>query len=112
MADRFDWLGDDERVRQVHFHPKHIPIAGSPFWDYDRLLLDFIPGPKGTVGQVIVRDDIEFNFLCTTFGELLAKIAQGLDDGTVVISQTTYDSELEYRAPNGTRPIRDYKFFA
>jgi cell wall assembly regulator SMI1 len=112
MAERFDWTGDDERVRQVHFHPKHIPVAGSPFWDYDRLLLDFIPGPKGTAGQVIVRDDIEFVFLCTTFGELLAKTAQGLEDGTIVVSPTTYDSALEYRAAGSPKPIREYRYFA
>ena len=112
MADRFDWLGDDERVRQVHFHPKHVPIAGSLFWDYDRLLLDFIPGSAGTSGQVIVRDDISFNFLAPSFGELLAKIANGLEDGTIVVSHTSYDSELEYRAPNSTKRIREYKYFA
>ena len=112
MAVRFDWVGDDERVRQVHFHPKHIPIAGSPFWDYDRLLLDFIPGPKGTAGQLIARDDIEFEFLTPSFGDLLAKIAKGLEDGTIAVSQTTYDSELVFHAPNSTKPISEYKYFA
>ncbi len=111
MAVRFDWVGDDERVRQVHFHPKHIPIAGSPFWDYDRLLLDFIPGPLGAAGQVIARDDIEFEFLASTFGDLLAKIAKGLEDGTIVVSQTTYDSELVFRAPSSAKPISEYKYF-
>ena len=111
MAVRFDWVSDDERVRQVHFHPKHIPIAGSPFWDYDRLLLDFIPGPLGAAGQVIARDDIEFEFLTSTFGDLLAKIAQGLEDGTIVVSQTTYDSELVFRAPSSAKPISEYKYF-
>jgi cell wall assembly regulator SMI1 len=112
MEERFEWLSDDERVRQVHFHPKHIPIAGSLFWDYDRLLLDFIPGPSGTVGQVIARDDISFVFLAPSFGALLAKIADGLENGTIVVSHTTYDSELEYRAPNSKKQIREYQYFA
>ena len=109
---RFDWVGDDERVRQVHFHPKHVPIGGSPFWDYDRLLLDFVPGPQGTAGQVIARDDIEFEFLTPSFGDLLAKIAKGLEEGTIAVSQTTYDSELVFHAPNSTKPISEYKYFA
>ncbi len=112
MTKRFDWLSGDERVRQVHFHPKHIPIAGSPFWDYDRLILDFVPGPKGTAGQVIARDDIEFAFICTTFGDLLTKIADGLEDGSIVVGATTYDSALEFRAPGGTKQISEYKYFA
>ncbi len=112
MAVRFDWVGDDERVRQVHFHPKHIPIGGSPFWDDDRLLLDFVPGPQGTAGQVIARDDIEFEFLTPSFGDLLAKIAKGLEEGTIAVSQTTYDSELVFHAPNSTKPISEYKYFA
>ena len=111
MAERFDWLDDSERVRQVQLHPKHIPIAGSPYWDYDRLMLDFIPGPEGSAGQVIARDDIELEYLCTTFGDLLARTAQALEDGTAVVTKSTYASELGYRAPNGKKAVDHYDFF-
>ena len=47
---RFGWLDDGRRVRQVHFHPKHVAFAGSSYWDYGRLLFDFVPGPEGARG--------------------------------------------------------------
>lgn len=41
--------------RMVHYlwHPRRIPIAGNPWWDQDNTYLDFIPGPKGTPGQLV-----------------------------------------------------------
>jgi cell wall assembly regulator SMI1 len=63
--------------------PAHIPIAGSPYWDYDRLLLDFHPGPAGAAGQVIGRSDIDHVFVAETFGALLAHLAQQLEDGSL-----------------------------
>lgn len=84
LATRIEWLDPTHRVHQVHLHPKQIPIAGSPFWDYDRLLLDFVPGPEGWPGQVIGRADIDFVFVAQSFGALLAHIAKRLDDGSLV----------------------------
>ena len=68
--ERFEWLDKGGCVRQVHFHPQQIPIAGSTHWDYDRLLLDFVPGPNGRSGQVIARYDVELAFLCGSFREV------------------------------------------
>ncbi len=73
------------RVRQVHLHPRQIPFAGSPFWDYDRLLFDFAPGPKGTVGQVIARSDIDFKFVARSFTEFLALAAKELESGATTV---------------------------
>lgn len=83
LAERSEWLDRSGRVRQAHFHPRQIPIAGSRFWDYGRLLIDLAPGPNGTEGQVIARDDIELTWLAPSFRVLLAMIARDLEDGTL-----------------------------
>jgi hypothetical protein len=36
--ERYEWLDQGGCVRQVHFHPQQIPIAGSTFWDFRELL--------------------------------------------------------------------------
>lgn len=97
---RFEWLDDSERVRQVHLHPKQIPIAGSTYWDYGRLLIDYVPGPAGTAGQIIARDDIDLRFIAPSFGVLLSKIATGLEDGTTVV--TEHDGQFDL-APKKTQ---------
>lgn len=78
------FFNEDETVLQAQFHPRHIPIGGSPYWDYDRLLLDLTPGPKGHAGQLILRVDTEHELLCADFRTLLSLTAQGLEDGTIV----------------------------
>jgi cell wall assembly regulator SMI1 len=45
---------DRERIRYFVFHPQRVTIAGARFLDYDNFLIDGIPGPAGTVDQVIV----------------------------------------------------------
>lgn len=112
MAERMDWLDDAQRVRQVHLHPRHVPIAGSKYWDYGRLLVDYIPGPAGQEGQIIARDDVEHEYVCASFGELLARTADGLEEGRIVVEKRDYDSELVYLAKKGGRTITPAKFFA
>lgn len=87
MAQRLDWLDDGKRVRQVHLHPQHIPFAGSRYWDYGRLLLDFIPGPKGTTGQVIARDDIDFVFVSPSYGAFLEQVVKQLESGKFKVTK-------------------------
>ena len=110
---RMDWLDKSKRVRQVHYHPRQIPIAGSTYWDYDRLLLDYIPGPAGHEGQIIARQDIYLELLCGSFGELLEKIARGLERGTIGIGPRVDDHvEMEFLSPRSRKPIRVSKYFA
>lgn len=85
-SDAFDLLDKSKRVRQEFLHPRHIPFAGIPsHWDYARLMLDFVPGAKGTEAQVIARDDIDLLFIAPSFAGLLAQTAKGLEDGSVVV---------------------------
>lgn len=110
---RFEWLSKDERVRQVHFHPRHVPIAGTRFWDHGRLLLDGIPGPAGTLGQVIVRQEGEFCALVPSFAELLHRTAEGLERGTLILEPTEHGPIApRYMASRRRKPIPPHRFFA
>lgn len=111
MRSRMDWLDDGQRVRQVHLHPRHIPVAGSKYWDYGRLLLDFEPGPRGAAGQVIARDDVDFVFVVPSFGELLARTARGLEAGTIVVQPGGDSLELRYLARPGGKPVAPDRYF-
>lgn len=91
---RIEWLDDSRRVRQVHYHPRHVPFAGTPYWDYGRLMFDFVPGPDGHEGQVIARVDVDFRFLCGSFGELLERTASGLEEGTIALERDDYGQVL------------------
>lgn len=81
LKERADWYDTSNRVRQIHLHPRQVPFAGSPYWDYDRLLFDFAPGPVGTEGQVIARQDVEFKWVAATFTELLERTVRELETG-------------------------------
>jgi cell wall assembly regulator SMI1 len=112
---RFEWLDPAGRARQVHFHPRQIPIAGSPDWDYDRLLLDFVPGPNGTPGQVIARCDIEIVCLCSSFSALLEQTVRGLEAGRIVCAPPAalLEGKLEMQcvSPRAKKPIGPFGYF-
>jgi len=109
---RFDWLSDDKSVRQVHMHPKHIAFAGSTYWDYSRLLFDFIPGPNGTMGQVIARDDVDFELLAPSFSDLLERITSGLEKGTIQVVKGPYkQSVVEYSKPKSKKRMSAREYF-
>lgn len=114
--ERFEWLDKSGRARQCHFHPGQVPIAGSTYWDYDRLLLDFVPGPNGSQGQVIGRRDIELFFLCQDFATLLDRTATGLARGTAGFVDGPHElgglPEIVYRSPRAKKPVSPQAFFA
>lgn len=113
---RYEWLDKRRCTRQVHFHPKQIPIAGSPFWDYDRLLLDFVPGPEGRVGQVIARFDVELAVVTSSWRELLEKTLAGLETGRIRWetrgAELGGELEIVYLGPRSKKPITPWKYFA
>lgn len=113
--ERWEWLDSGECTRQVHFHPKHIPIAGSRFWDYERLLLDFVPGPKGRPGQVIARADVEFVIVAKSWREVMEKTVSGLENGRIRLDPLPPEIgsgwEIEYLSPRAKKPMPMWKFF-
>lgn len=113
MKERFEWLDDSNRVRQVDLHPKQVPIAGSPFWDYGRLLIDFVPGPEGREGQIIARDDINLVFVCDSFEQLVHRTAEGLENGSITVEPTEHDSGLVYWAGKRTKKrVQPWAYFS
>jgi cell wall assembly regulator SMI1 len=61
-------------VREVYLSRMWIPFAG--FYSTDYFALDFDPGPKGTVGQVILFSTDEATRTCVapSFDEFLSKM--------------------------------------
>lgn len=111
--ERFDVLDSAERVRQVHYHPKHIPIAGSAYWDYDQLLIDLAPGANGTAGQIIARFGVNFIYVCRSFEDFLTRYADGLESGRIISGGFAYDNvvEMVFVSPRAKKPIAPPKFF-
>jgi cell wall assembly regulator SMI1 len=113
--ERLDWLGPDGCVRQVFWHPDRLVFAGSPHWDYDQMLLDFVPGPNGTAGQLVARSDVEFVRLCSSFGDFLQQYADGLESGRIVAGAPMAWAgdwvSMEYRSPRKVKRIWATDFF-
>jgi cell wall assembly regulator SMI1 len=112
LAETSGLLDEEGRVRQVYLHPGHIPFAGSPHWDYDRLCLDHAPGPGGSDGQVIARVDIDLVYVAPSLGALLDAIAGGLADGTIEVSDAGDRHELLFVTPEGKEPIPSSTWWA
>lgn len=113
--ERLDWLDRDGCVRQVFWHPDRIVFAGSPHWDYDQMILDFVPGPNGTEGQLIARSDLDLFRLCSGFGDFLRQYADGLGSGRIVagtpMAWASGWMPMEYRSPRKAKRIRATDFF-
>lgn len=113
--ERLDWLDDAGCVRQVLWHPDRMAFAGSPHWDYDQMLLDFVPGPKGTAGQLIARSDVELFRLCADFGGFLSQYAAGLEAGRIVpgapMDWASGWIPMEVRSPSKSKTIRPTDYF-
>jgi cell wall assembly regulator SMI1 len=110
-----DWLDEADRTHQVHFHPRRIAFAGSLWWDYDLLLFDFDPARAGRTGQIIIRRAGEFSYVCETWHQLLERVAAGLDNGRIVLTETGPSLSNHVRpaflSANGT-PVDYATFFA
>lgn len=103
-----DVFDEARRVRQCYWDPRWIPIAGSTYWDYDRLLLDMHPGPEGNEGQVIVRWSGQAVYLCASFGELMERTAEGMTSGRIVMAK----GRVQWLSPKTKKPIPYGKFYA
>ncbi len=80
---------DDDRIRNVVRHAKRIPIAGNIWGDGDNTYLDLVPGPSGTIGQVIVAtSECDFEVIGSSFTDFLRRWATAFEDGTLMIDTT------------------------
>jgi cell wall assembly regulator SMI1 len=65
----YDEYQDEDRIRLVIYNKKRIPVATNGGID---LFLDFIPAPKGAVGQLITNiNECDYIVLANNFTELL-----------------------------------------
>ena len=88
---------EDGRLYSSVFHPKRIPIAGTPFWDQDNTHLDLYPGPNGTVGQLITLvSECDFVVLGTSFEDALRAYVDGLESGAWVNASDGLDHLAYY----------------
>ncbi len=90
---------EDEPVRPFVFHPRRITIGGWQFLDGDNTLLDLIPGPVGTEGQVMTFvSECEFEVIGTSFGAFLEGVAKLVESGT--LSPLMVDDALRLTTPD------------
>jgi cell wall assembly regulator SMI1 len=82
------------------WHPRRIPIAGSPYWDGDNTYIDLFPGPKGTEGQLITFvTECDLVVLGPSIGRALELYVQALESGAWV-----YDDKKGFVRPKGEKP--------
>jgi cell wall assembly regulator SMI1 len=75
-------------LHTVLWHPKRIPIAGSPWWDGDNTYVDLHPSPTGTVGQIttfVTECDLEC--LGSSLRSALERYLAALESGDWVYSK-------------------------
>jgi cell wall assembly regulator SMI1/predicted DNA-binding WGR domain protein len=73
-----------EGGRLLHYlwHPRRIPIAGNPWWDQDNTYLDFLPGPRGVAGQLVIFGKGTFGAWCgPSFGATFALYVDAVVSG-------------------------------
>lgn len=75
-------------VRMVRYHNKRIPIGGTEHWDGDTTYLDLIPGPAGTVGQVISLKSGKFVVIGSSWSDFLVRLAALVRSGTLQVVQS------------------------
>lgn len=105
----FDLDGDDydaapgeheERVRPFVFHPRRITIGGWELLDGDNTLIDLVPGPAGTKGQIVVSvTECDFEVIGASFGAFLHGVAQLVEAGT--LSPQMVGDALRLSTPDG-----------
>lgn len=73
---------EDGRFRNLLWHSKRIPIAGSPWWDGDNTYLDFVPGPEGAAGQLVTMvTECDFVVLAPSFRAAFEGYVEMLESG-------------------------------
>ncbi len=77
-----DAVSEDGIVHTTLWHPKRIPIAGTPYWDGDNTYVDLYPGPKGKSGQLVTFvTECDLVALGPSFGAALEKWVKALEAG-------------------------------
>lgn len=84
VPDAYDALYLGDRARRMVAHPGWVPLSRTP--DGVGMELDFVPGPKGTPGQVLYPvDECNFVIVGTSLGEFLDRFMTMLEQGEVEV---------------------------
>lgn len=91
---------DEDRIRNVIFHPRRIPIAMG-LDEESGLWLDFTPGPAGVAGQVIMDiTECEFIVLAPSFHAFLKRYLDLLETGVYY-----YNAAYEHIIPQNLEAL-------
>lgn len=91
---------DRDRIRSFVFHPRRITIGGAQFLDYDNTVLDLVPGPAGTEGQLIdFVSESDFTVVAPSFDAYLDRIAELVETKQLVVG-TNDEDHLALVAPD------------
>jgi cell wall assembly regulator SMI1 len=89
-------ISSTDAIQPILVHPRRITIAGTELLDYDNTVLDLIPGPTGTKGQVInVVDGHELVVYRPSFDAYLERVAELVESGALVVHDTDVGLRLD-----------------
>jgi cell wall assembly regulator SMI1 len=89
-------ISSTDAIQPFLVHPRRITIAGTELLDYDNTVLDLIPGPTGTKGQVInVVDGHELVVYRPSFDAYLERVAELVESGALVVHDTDVGLRLD-----------------
>lgn len=95
----------EEKVRYVLYHPGRIPIAAN-FSATKYLFLDYVPGPVGRVGQLVVnRDEFDCEVVADSVTELLGRYVSALESGAARVEAKPPEYGAGYWFAAGGRHI-------
>ena len=84
-------LEDEDRVLEVLYHPRRVPVAyneaGGAY-----LCLDFVPGPAGHQGQLVFNDsEADVVVLESSVSDLITGYVKGLESGAFRVEERPED---------------------
>lgn len=86
----------DDRVRGLVYHPRRLPIAGSPdLGGGGNWILDLAPGPKGVSGQLLALvSECEFEVRAASLAAYFDAIADQLERGELAPTTNPWGYEV------------------
>ncbi|NVM55004.1 MAG: SMI1/KNR4 family protein [Candidatus Helarchaeota archaeon] len=91
-----------DKIRSIVFHRDRIPIAEFELGTCS-ICLDYIPGPKGTEGQLIFNvTESDFIVLAEKFTELIENYIAFLESGKLIFTEAAKGQESKFAITTAT----------
>jgi cell wall assembly regulator SMI1 len=95
-------------VQNFLWHPKRIPIAGTPYWDGDNTYVDLAPASDGKSGQLITMiSESTFVLLDDSFRGAIEHYIKELETGKIV-----WNADEEHVVPKKKKRTHGAEYFA